>query len=213
MKFIGRNSSKCIDYIKGETNNISIVSAVDESRILFIHKDENECKIICTQGKNSDGEPSFIDLVFTAPVKGESELMLTETRNITLPIHMPKHLIEGTVQFYTVPLIELNRQKQIKVTGFLETFMVGGRWQVQNDRGDWYNVRITRVTYNHHKVLVKFDNQVGDEHDVWFNTINDRDKIRPFANNKTTEEDREYLQGLGVEERLAEILHRSVDDL
>jgi hypothetical protein len=209
--------SNRIDFIKsGEINNMSIVSAMDPSRVLYIEKTETNCKMLCIQGENTKDQITSIVMTYSTEVESRGDVKLTETRKVVLPIHSPEHLIKGLVYVITISLKELMKQNNIVITGFKEKYMTGGRWMVRGIDGNWYRATILRRLYNPDRILIKFDTHPADKYDEWVSLRdNESERVRPLNANegRTTREEREYTINLTEDEQLRLIMERSMDDM
>jgi hypothetical protein len=216
-KFSEMSCSDHIDFIKADKiKNVLLVSAMEESRILYVEKNETECNLLCIQGTNTEDPVNSIVITYVISVKSLDDMMLTETRRIMLPIHKPEHLIKGQVLMHTIPLKELAEKKNIVITGFKEKYMTGGRWMVQDNQGSWYRATIRRRMYNPDRVLFKFDGYPSDNHDEWIELRDDKSKrIRPLDANegRTTREERLYVENLDEEEQLRLVMERSMNEM
>ena len=216
-KFSEMSCSNRIDFIKSDKiKNVLLVSAMEESRILYVEKTEKDCNLLCIQGTNTDDPVNSIVITYVISVKSLDSMTLTETRKIRLPIHKPEHLIKGQVLIHTIPLAELSNHENITITGFREKYTTGGRWMVQDFRGHWYRATIQRRVYNPDRILVKFDTYPSDNFDEWIEIRdNNSSRIRSLdANNgRTTREELQYVENLDEEEQLRLVMERSMDDM
>lgn len=218
-KFSGMSCSNHIDFIKSdEINNVFIVSAMEESRILYVEKTETDCKLLCIQGTNSKDQINSIVMTYSIEVKSLGDIELTETRKIMLYINKPEHLIKGQVFMYTIPLEELAGHTNIAITGFKQKYMTGGRWMVQDNQGSWCRATIHRRMYNPDRVLVKFYDYtcINHYHYEWIEIHDNNSKrIRPLDANegRTTREERQYMENLDEDEQMRLVMDRSMDEM
>jgi hypothetical protein len=216
-QFSGMSCSNRIDFIKSDKiNNVFIVSAMEESRILYVEKTETDCNMLCIQGTNSEDQINLIVMTYNIDVESLGDMKLTETRKIMLPIHKPEHLIKGQVLMHTISREELAGHKNIVITGFKEKYMTGGRWMVLDYQQNWYRATIRRRLYNPDRILVKFNIYPADKYDEWVTiTDNKSERIRPLTANdgRTTSEERRHMDNLTEDEQLRLIMERSMNEM
>ena len=216
-QFSGVSCSNNIEFIKSEDiDNVYIISAMEESRELFVEKTDDMCNILCIQTNDSDDLLSVISMSYTVGVKSLDGMTLVEERKIMLPIHKPEHLIRGNILFHSIPLEEMKGYSKMTVTGFKEKYMKGGRWMCQDIEGNWYRATIRERRYNPDRVLVKYDEYPSDTYDEWIEITNGESspRIKPLeANNgRTTREERLYIENMSEEEQLRLVMARSMDE-
>lgn len=213
------NCSDRIDFIKSKKfKNILIVSVVDDSRIMYITKSENECSLMCIQTKNTDSM-SCITMSYNIRAKSIDNMKLTESRKIMIPIHKPENLIKGQILMHTIPMEILTLKEDITITGFDDKFKMHSKWMVMDMNHEWHPAEVGKRLYNPDRVLIVF---VNDKHAECITLNNgESERIRPldiasmrysFMENRYVQNRREDIQNMDEDEQLRLIMEMSMDD-
>ncbi len=191
-----------------------VQSVIEKSRFMFIRKTENNtCELMCVQYREDD-----TDNLGCISMKCEFETesldgTIIESKIINIPIHKPKHLIDGKCIKKSIAIADCMKQESITVNGFKDKYMVGQKWTAEDSDGEWLRATIIEIKQNPHRVKIKFDGQYSDDrHDEIILIFNNHsDRLKPIKY-RTTSEQRTYIRGLSDEEQVALAISRSNDD-
>ena len=199
-----------IDFIiSDKVNNIYIVSALDSSRILYIQKKKNTCRLLCIYASHTENIEPPVVLSYSS----DSKSQVRKTLNIR--VHRPEHLIHDNIVITNIPLTDLAEWHNITIAGFGEKYTVGSRWMLVDICNALQRVTITRRTYIPEMICVKYDILPPGTCDEWIALVNgESSRIRGLDENngRTTSEDIMYLNNLSDADRLTEIMERSMNE-
>lgn len=199
--FSEMSCSDRIDFIKSDKiNRIFIISSMEQSRILFVYKTENDCNLICVQSELSEFN-NMTSICMEYKVD-------TESRCIEIPIHTPEHLINKKINNTIIPLDALKDYNNITITGFKEKYMIGSRWMIRDNNNLWDSVIIIKRRYNPDRILIKYNEFPSDRYDRWIELDPEVDNIRPinYINNNNDEYDETD------EEQMRLVMERSINE-
>lgn len=180
--FSEMSCSDRLDFIKSDKiDKMFIISSMEQSRILFVYKTENDCNLICIQSELSE-----INNMTSICMEYKVDM---ESRRIEIPIHTPEHLIKKEINTTIIPLDALKDYNNITITGFKEKYMVGSRWAIKDSNNEWHNVIITKRKYNPDRIMVKFNEYPSDRFDKWIELDAEMDNIQPIRINVDAYED------------------------